>query len=146
MTTVSNKTLEIQSNLEEVAIVGISSRAIAESLSFSEGAAYEIELAVVEAVTNCIEHAYLYQSDKTVFIQFDVSNESLTIKVEDSGIYWRNFDEQTSKSSPFEFDPEDIENLPEGGMGVSLLVSLMDEVKYERKNNINTLTLKKHLK
>lgn len=145
MNIVNTKTIEINSNLEEVAIVGQSCRSLAQSLHLNETKVYEVELAVVEAVTNCIEHAYNLESGNSILIKFEVSENDLIISIQDYGCYWENFKDQINKESPFEFNPLDIDSLPEGGMGVALLFQLMDEVSYQREGNINTLKIKKKI-
>jgi len=139
------KSLEIKSSLDEVAIVGLSCRALAEALPFNETEVYEIELAVVEAVTNCIEHAYEFQAGNSIQIRFETNAEEFVIIIEDFGRYWPNFGDNPNIKSAFEFDPEDIDSLPEGGMGVALLFTLMDEVRYNREDGRNTLYLIKRI-
>ena len=42
-----------------------------------------------------------------------------------------------------EFDPDDIDSLPEGGMGLFIIEQLMDENFYTVKGNKNIFTLVK---
>ena len=46
----------------------------------------EIKTIVSEAVTNAIVHGYNSDDTKKVYLEFDLSNEELTIKIEDKGI------------------------------------------------------------
>jgi serine/threonine-protein kinase RsbW len=43
--------------------------------------------------------------------------------------------------SRFDFDPTDLLEIPEGGMGLSLIASVMDEVTYRSDDGQNVLTL-----
>ena len=43
-----------------------------------------------------------------------------------------------------EFDPRDLENLPEGGMGLFLIQQIMDKVSYNVKDNTDTLSMTKY--
>ena len=45
----------------------------------------------------------------------------------------------------FEFDPTDVANLPEGGMGLHLIHSVMDEVRYHSEGGRNALTMRRRL-
>ncbi|MCZ7603337.1 MAG: hypothetical protein M5R37_10725 [Melioribacteraceae bacterium] len=42
-----------------------------------------------------------------------------------------------------EYDPEDIENLPEGGMGLYIIDQLMDEISYKVLDGVNIFSMKK---
>jgi anti-sigma regulatory factor (Ser/Thr protein kinase) len=50
--------MRISSRLDQVSLLSVCARAIAILNNFSEKQSSEIELAVTEAVTNVIEHAY----------------------------------------------------------------------------------------
>ena len=40
-----------------------------------------------------------------------------------------------------EFDPDERQLLPEGGMGLQIMHELMDEVSYRREGDVNSLQL-----
>jgi serine/threonine-protein kinase RsbW len=44
-----------------------------------------------------------------------------------------------------EFDPDDIDSIPEGGMGLYIIDQLMTDSNYSTDNGINTFTMKKIL-
>ena len=48
-----------------------------------------------------------------------------------------------ASASAFDFDPDDLINLPEGGMGLSIICAAMDEVAYETGAGGNQLFLTK---
>ena len=43
------------------------------------------------------------------------------------------------------FDPDDIDSIPERGMGLFIINKIMSKVEYRRTNNKNTFILIKHL-
>ena len=133
--------LTIESRLENVALIGGSVRGIAEMLSIDATGVYQLELCVVEAVTNVIKHAYHFEAGHSVDVEIHIHRDRLTFKICDTG---ESMDE--SKIAHLQFDPLKMETLPEGGMGVFILKSLMDEVGYEVKNGRNILTMSKALK
>jgi serine/threonine-protein kinase RsbW len=45
--------------------------------------------------------------------------------------------------SRFDFDPDDLEGVPVGGMGLSLITAVMDDVAYRSDEGQNVLTLRK---
>ena len=113
---------------------------IAEKMGFGPDERDQIELAVDEACTNVIKHAYNYETDKVINLIVKVENEKLTIIIEDTGLG---------------FDPGEVE-LPDmdqyikemrvGGLGIYLMKTLMDEIDYEIEPGAkNKVTLIKHL-
>lgn len=132
--------LIIDSRLENVSLVGGAVRGIANTLCMDSTTSYQLELCVVEAVNNDIKHAYHCQAGHSVEIDVLLYPDRLTFK-----IYNRGKSMNPAKVELFSFDPSKIETLPEGGMGLYILNSLMDEVHYETINGQNILTLVKYV-
>ncbi len=106
-----------------------------------------INLALEEAVTNVMLYAYPNSSGKVV-VEFSkavsiqpsaVSIQYLVFTITDSGI---PFDPTQKPEVDISLSAEEREI---GGLGIHLVRQIMDEVKYERKNNQNILTLVKQL-
>lgn len=133
--------LIIDSRLENISLVGGAVRGIADTLSMDSTIRYQLELCVVEAVTNDIKHAYHCQAGHSVEVDVLLYPDRLTFKICDSGESMN-----PAKVTPFSFDPLKVETLPERGMGIYILNSLMDEVHYETISGRNILTLIKYLK
>lgn len=133
--------LMIESRLENVALIGGSVRGIADTLSIDKVIRYQLELCVVEAVNNVIKHAYHAEAGHSVEVDFQLHPDHVTFKIRDNGDSLN-----LSRVAPFCFDPLKVETLPERGMGIFILKSLMDEVRYETVNGENILTLIKYLK
>lgn len=103
----------------------------------------EIEQALAETVNNCIEHAYSGSEDQQITINYAISNNRLFIEIIDQG---KQFDSEHLKNlnTDFDYDPLDINNLPEGGFGLKVIKSCMDEVNYYREDGKNHWSLTKH--
>lgn len=101
----------------------------------------KIILAVDEAVSNIIEHAYEEQREGTIEIQVRADGERFEILIRDSGKH---------------FNPEDImpvnihEHVRAGkrhGLGIFIMRQIMDEVEYRYKEGVeNELRLVKYIK
>ena len=85
----------------------------------------KLELAVDEACANVIEHAYGHDQTKEVIIRASLDEETLKIDVEDTG---RGFDPEKIEQEKLE---ELINKRATGGLGMRLMKTLMDEVRYE---------------
>ena len=128
--------LIIDSLLHNVALVGVAVNSMCRSLSLPQVDAYQIELCAVEAVTNAIKHAYNERPGCPVRVTFAVYPDKLVLTVCDEGRTMPTF---TVPS--LDFDPTDLEHLPEGGMGLFLMHRIMDEVTYASQHGINVLTM-----
>jgi serine/threonine-protein kinase RsbW len=94
----------------------------------------EVELAVSEACTNAIRHVAKDDALGRVGISFQVYESLLVIEVKDQG---KGF-EINDVPLP-EFDQH-----PEGGYGLYIIRTVMDEVHYTKGEEFNTLTMKKY--
>jgi serine/threonine-protein kinase RsbW len=108
----------------------------------STSTAYQIELATVEVCNNIVEHAY-YETSGEIFIELTLDNSHLTLKFVDTGI---PIPESLLQPASIEFDKDNLETLPEGGMGLYLIENIMDTREYAWSNNQNILTVTKQLR
>lgn len=135
-------TLTIISNFENSRLAGLCAREIA-CQAFEASSVDDIELAVVEVVNNCIEHACADSDKHQISIEFWLNKDSLSIEISDQGKAidpaWLD-----SFNADFDFDPDDLENLPEGGMGLKIVKNCMDEVSYQNSNERNCWLLTKY--
>jgi serine/threonine-protein kinase RsbW len=99
-----------------------------------------VELAVAEAVNNVIRHAYHGEPGHPIELLFTLEDGRFTIEVSDTGT------PMPERPSPvFDFDPQDVARLPEGGMGLFLIHSVMDEVEYRSRGGRNSLAMRRRL-
>ena len=109
----------------------------AQRLGFSDEETSKIVLAVDEACTNIIKHAYQYDPNKEIRISINTTKGALEILIEDEG---KSF-------NPLAVKPPDLKQhlkqFRRGGLGVYLMKTLMDEVEYNlnpgKKNVVRLL-------
>lgn len=104
---------------------------------FTEKQVNDIRLAVDEACTNIIKHAYKFDSTKHFGIELEFLEQTVTVIITDNG---DGFD-PTSYQKPNLKDQ--IKQKRRGGMGIYLIKNLMDEVSYKKMNKENVLRMKK---
>lgn len=129
----------ISSSVKNIPLVGAIVNKLCSFTPLSELESYKIELCVVEACNNSIEHAYKNQCNHEIEIEISLSIDQIKFQICD---YGKPMNGQI-KVTKFEFDPNDIKNLPEGGMGLYIMNCIMDEVRYQRGRGKNILTLVK---
>ena len=101
---------------------------------------YAVKLAVDEACTNIIEHAYGGEGIGKIECSCDVDSDALTIKLRDWGVA---FDPKDVSDPDFNVPLEDLE--PRGA-GLYFMRKLMDEIRFifnEKKGNLLVMVKKK---
>ena len=127
--------LKISSATENLEIIREFINNVATKAGFSGESVDQIELAVDEACTNVIKHAYKYSSNRMLDISVFLDNEKIEIIIMDKG-------------AGFNPDNLPIPNLEKymraakvGGLGIHLMRTLMDEVNFSinpgKKNQVS---------
>ncbi len=96
-----------------------------------------LELAVVEAATNVVRHAYRGCGGR-VEVELTREGRAIALSVVDTGI---SFD-PTRVPPPRDLDPDDPSTWPEGGMGLPIIRAACDELRYSSDGARNELTLR----
>jgi anti-sigma regulatory factor (Ser/Thr protein kinase) len=94
-----------------------------------------IELATEEVICNIIS----YSSASSLTIHLGFSTKEARLEFLDDGFPFNPIDKATPDLNA------SLEDRTIGGLGIHLVRSCMDEIKYARKNNQNILTLVKKL-
>ena len=93
----------------------------------------KILLCVDELITNIIAHAYHDPEEHAVSLECNVGEDRISLELRDDGIPFN----PTSKESPKLF--KSVEDTGIGGLGIHLVMTLMDHVEYEREGDYNVL-------
>lgn len=134
-------TLIIDSKIDSIALLSTAVRAICNTVVTDNVVLYNIELCLVEAVSNVINHAYHHKSDNFVEIVVTVDDYHVSLSIKDNG-------EKANLPPPkqeLDYNPNDVSSFPESGMGLFIINRIMDEVSYEEHEGKNVLTMKKKL-
>jgi len=132
-------TLSVEASTEHLAEVRDFVASHAENIGLNQKMISEIRLAVDEAYTNIIKHAYSNNSTEKVNIEIGSDDDQLWITLIDSG---KSFDPRSYR------EPDLMKRIKEkkrGGMGVYLIRKVMDQVQYNRKGESNEIRMVKNL-
>jgi serine/threonine-protein kinase RsbW len=140
-----NIKLSIESKYESVPLIGAAINKLCYTLPVSERDASSIELCVVEAVVNSIKHAYGNDPGHEVSVVFSIYETKLVIEVIDKGKSMAPGLLEERKEFALEFDPEDIDAIPESGRGLAIIQGFMDDVSYQVTESGNYLTMVKEI-
>lgn len=112
----------------------------ARQYGFNNEEVANIILAVDEACTNIIKHAYQYAPNKEIEISIIPTNQYFEVRIYDNG---KTFDPTTLKPPNIK---EHLGKYRRGGLGVYLMKRLMDKVEYNfRPGKRNEVHLIKYL-
>ena len=111
----------------------------ARAFGFSEEDVANIILAVDEACTNIIKHAYHYALDQEIEISIFHSTRSFEIRIYDNG---KAFDPSSIRTPDLK---DHIGHKRRGGLGVYLMKRLMDKVEYNfipgKRNEVRLINI-----
>lgn len=140
MTKSFDNKLVVKSTTDNLAKIRDFIRNSARTIGFEDDIIGKIILAVDEACTNIIKHAYRYNSEGIIEINIKSEKSKFTIQITDNGI---NFDPEAIPEPDIK---EYHKQHRSGGLGMFLIKKLMDEVQYRNlANNRNQVTLVKYL-
>ena len=135
-----SKSLSINSEYKNVSSVCFIVKTFCTENSIPEDKIKEIELSLAEALNNIIKHSYKGDKDNKIDIEMNCNSEKFSIELTDYGESRKNLSKPV-----LEFDPNDINALPEGGMGLYIINQLMDDNIYTVEGNKNIFTLVKNI-
>jgi len=124
MNKITDYKLKIPSKTDNLELIRNFVAGVARKVGFKEDDVSKIELAVDEACTNVIEHAYKNEKDKDIDLAVKIDFNKLTIVITDRG---KSFDMKDIKMPEME---KYLAELRVGGLGIYLMKTLMDEVDY----------------
>ncbi|MBS4534938.1 ATP-binding protein [Clostridium sp. D2Q-14] len=122
--------LSMPNKPEYVSIIRLTASAIASRIGFNIDDIEDIKVAIGEACTNAIRHGCNKIND-TYDIDFFAYEDKLEIKIKDTGKGLCSLNIKEPKA----------EDLKEGGLGLFIIKTLMDDVKFTTLQNKGTIIL-----
>ncbi len=117
--------LRVPARAEYIALARLALSGLADIASLSEELIADLKLALTEAVSNSVRHAYAGGAG-FVSVAYELSGDSLGIEVVDDGAG---------------FDPErppalEGEELTEGGLGIAIIRTIADELEIQSRPGV----------
>ncbi|MDX1522611.1 MAG: ATP-binding protein [Anaerolineae bacterium] len=125
MTAKSTYELTVAGYFKSLAKIAEFVETVAARSGLNDRAAYAIQMAVDEACTNIIEHAYGGEGDNPIRLVCDVQADGLWVSIYDQG---QPFD---SAGIPEVDTTAPLHERPSGGMGMFFIKKLTDTVEYK---------------
>ncbi|MBP1950639.1 anti-sigma B factor RsbW [Virgibacillus litoralis] len=129
--------MKVPAKAEYVGVVRLSISGIANRMGFTYEDIEDLKVAISEAITNAVDHAYSEEDNGEITVGFGVYENRLEVMVADHGGSF-NLNQIKGGIGPYK-NSEPVENLREGGFGLFLIDALMDKV--EINNNYGVIVL-----
>ncbi len=100
-------------------------------------AAYAVNLAIDELVVNVIHYAYVDDDTHMIDIELAIDAEEIILRIEDDG---RPFDPRRGPSLDLHAEDREV-----GGLGLLLVLDMVDVLKYRRVEERNCVEVRIHL-
>jgi serine/threonine-protein kinase RsbW len=115
--------LTIPARPEYITLGRLALTAIAGVRPVSDEALHDLKLALTEACTNSVRHAYEEGGEGTVDILYELQADRLAVEVGDAGAGFE----------PRDSDGANGDELSEGGLGIEIIRAVTDEVEIEAR-------------
>lgn len=128
--------MKIPAKPEFVGVIRLTLSGIASRMGFSYEEIEDIKIAASEAVTNAVQHAYKDPEAGEVLIGIAILEDRLEVIISDRGEAF-DLEEVRKATGPYQFqNQQSVEFLREGGLGLYLIETLMDEVRIHQNEGI----------
>ncbi|MGM7724398.1 anti-sigma B factor RsbW [uncultured Metabacillus sp.] len=119
--------MKVPAKPEYVGIIRLTLSGIASRMGYSYDDIEDLKIATSEACTNAVQHAYKQQEGGEVVVGFGLYQDRLDVMIADNG---KSFDFEKTKNELGPYSASSpIDQLSEGGLGLYLMETLMDEVR-----------------
>ncbi|OGP63979.1 MAG: hypothetical protein A2169_12890 [Deltaproteobacteria bacterium RBG_13_47_9] len=124
--------IKVQSNPKYLSIVRGVTAKMGEIYGLSDSATEDVRLAVDEACSNVIKHAYEGDITQNIIVKFRMSRKGFEVLIEDRGL----------KAHPESMEGRDLNDIRPGGLGLHLIKRAFDIFTFDdRKKKGNRLRL-----
>lgn len=133
------KSIILANELSEISRLNDFIEDIGNEFSLTPDVVFNLTLVLEEAVVNVINYAYPKEDHESIYLSAKMQDGSIIFVLSDSG---KEFDPTMAPDADVTLSAEDRQI---GGLGIFLIRQIMNEVRYERIDGKNVLTLEKKL-
>ena len=130
---------ELKNDLSELEALSKHLNKFGRLTGLSEACIRDVNICLDELFTNIV--SYGFEDDLAHIIRFamDLDNQVLTLSIEDEGVPFNPLEKKDPEV------PADLIDVRIGGLGIHIVRKLMDDIRYNRKQGKNKLTMKKSI-
>jgi anti-sigma regulatory factor (Ser/Thr protein kinase) len=131
--------IELKTELNELPRLAKEVDRFCDSVAASDPDRFALQVALEEVVMNVINHGFKGQPGHAVHINLSSDERAVTVVARDDAPAYDPLARAEVDTSLA------LEDRPVGGLGVHLVKKLMQEARYERRDDTNVLTLVRHI-
>lgn len=105
----------------------------------SEACIRDVNICLDELLTNIVSYGFEDDLEHIIRFTMDLDNQVLTLSIEDEGVPFNPLEKKDPEV------PADLIDVRIGGLGIHIVRKLMDDLRYNRKQGKNKLTMKKSI-
>jgi serine/threonine-protein kinase RsbW len=124
--------LRIPAKAEYITLCRLALTGLGQLRGIAEDTMADLKLALTEAVSNSVRHAYGPNGEGSVDVRYELHPDRLGIEVVDDG---EGFD-------PGREEHQDGDELSEGGLGIAIIKSIADEFELRTRPGVRGSTLR----
>lgn len=134
------KSIILSNELSEVRRLAEFIEEVGDEFSLTPDVVFNLNLVLEEAVVNIINYAYPKEEHESIYLSARMNDGTIVLVLTDTG---KEFDPTLVPEADVTLAADEREI---GGLGIFLIRQIMNEVKYERIEGKNVLTLEKKLR
>lgn len=127
--------MRLPAKSDYVSVARLTASGIANRMGFDFEAIEDLKVAVSEASTNVVTHAYNENEKGDILLGFSIYDDKIEVMVSDRGESF-NMNEVKKELGPIDNSTESSE-LREGGFGLFLINALMDKVEVNNRYGVS---------
>lgn len=133
------RSITLANDIAEISKLATFIEEVGEAFELTPDVIFNLNLVIEEAVVNVINYAYPKEEHQSIYLSANLHEDSIVFVLTDTG---KEFDPTQAPEADITLSAEER---PIGGLGIFLIRQIMNEVKYQRIDGKNVLTLEKKL-
>lgn len=133
------KSIILANDISELSKLHAFIEGVGEDFLLTPDVVFNLDLVIEEAVVNIINYAYPKEEHQYIYLSAHVHEGSIVFVLTDTG---KEFDPTLAPEADIILSADEREI---GGLGIFLIRQIMNEVRYQRIEGKNVLTLEKKL-
>ena len=133
------KSIVLANEISEISRLNGFIEEIGEEFGLTPDVVFNLNLVLEEAVVNVINYAYPKEDHQWIYLSAKLQDGTIILVLTDTG---KEFDPTMAPEADITLSADEREI---GGLGIFLIRQIMNEVRYERIDGKNVLTLEKRL-
>ena len=133
------RSITLANDIAEIIKLATFIEEVGEAFELTPDVIFNLNLVIEEAVVNVINYAYPKEEHQSIYLSANLHEDSIVFVLTDTG---KEFDPTQAPEADITLSAEER---PIGGLGIFLIRQIMNEVKYQRIDGKNVLTLEKKL-